>query len=179
MIEFACNWARSPAYDTNAAAEREGRAISLGFANHFRRTPREAVFESVIAIIPPPVQAILGNPDLEASHFLWLPLIPTVGHLWGVYLDAASLITPPRPALTDRAPLHPVAPLVHSQHPKIIGTYVGSSTAVVGYPGISGRVQHHLEISIRDFSTLNEGQRSKHYSVICRTDVAPNFWCLA
>jgi hypothetical protein len=63
MIEFACAWAHSPAYVANKAVAYEGRAVARGFANYFRWTPCETIFASVIAIIPRPVQAIIGNPD--------------------------------------------------------------------------------------------------------------------
>lgn len=159
MIRFIHNWARSPAYAKNAAAKRGGRAISQGFANHFRRHSHEAIFQAAITIIPTRVQTILGAPDLDASHLLSLPAIPAQGHLWGVYVDAASLVGQPQPP--------------------VVGGYVGSSVAVDSYPGIRGRVAQHLHKSVQDFDTLREKDRSRHYAMICRKDVRPNFRSLA
>ncbi len=158
LIWVLHNWAHSPAYKTNADLPSAERAVSIGFANYFRRNSRETIFKAVLSIISDQVQSILGNPGLQALDLLQLPGIPRQGHYWGVYLDIATLL--------GRLPLKPE------------GLYAGSSLGL-SYPGIRGRTNMHLRLSARDYDTLPVSSRSKHYSVICRADVVPNFRCVA
>ena len=158
LIWVLHNWAHSPAYKTNADLPSAERAVSIGFANYFRRNSHETIFKAVLSIISDQVQSILGNPGLQALDLLQLPGIPRQGHYWGVYLDIATLL--------GRLPLKPE------------GLYAGSSLGL-SYPGIRGRTNMHLRLSARGYDTLPVSSRSKHYSVICRADVVPNFRCVA
>ncbi|KAK4198984.1 hypothetical protein QBC40DRAFT_146601, partial [Triangularia verruculosa] len=116
-----------------------------------------------LAMIPAPVQSILGKPNLAPSDLLELPLLSPDHPSWGVYLDVATTTRRSTGSL------------------RVEGLYVGSSVASVAYhgQGMNGRVQGHLTASRKDYSSVPDRQKSRHYALICRKDVTPNFRVLA
>ncbi len=160
MIKFIRDEAQT--YGDKEWDKNERRAIAWSFVRFLRKRTLEYVVGAVIGMIPLPVQSILGRPDLEAANLLELPNIPEERTISGVYADIATL----------------AATLAGSPAPDVEGTYVGSSVGL-SYPGVRGRVKEHRKVSVRDYDKLPESLQTKHYRIICRKDVTPNFRLLA
>jgi hypothetical protein len=121
--------------------------------NVLQRLKVEYLTTTFLRSVPDVFKSVLGADNLSPTDLLYLPLVDSSFKLWGVYID-----------ITMRVDTGEVA-----------GIYVGSSVAYKTYIEINGRVQHHERQSLREYDSVPEYKKSRHYQAMYQDDVEPDF----